>query len=357
MPPTDLTLNRRQKLIFAGVTALVVLVLALPGGFGVHGAWPRSYERVEAEEVQPATNTGLGRAVAAMHDLHYLCTEGTSARQGVRSFACTGPEGWAAIEGTAAGKVTYLTLIGRADEMSADRAAAVGRALVNGADLGQDAKIAARSITDGRAGSATGPWGTASSGELPTRLVFVGSDRVKADKPVTLGSAATLSARLAKQSCQTRDKPVPSTPASKSASSAASAPPASAPAAPASPASAPASAASAAPATLTGPATITTCTASNRLVTTTITYEKVGDQVTALSVRSAAPFAYGWTHTEAIAALRLALTDLGLDATVIGDWVAANVARQGTVNLGNLTIDLNDEAPRSVTSVSVTRVA
>ena len=55
-------------------------------------------------------------------------------------------------------------------------------------------------------------------------------------------------------------------------------------------------------------------------------------------------------------ALRAALTDLGRDAGTVGDWVHANAGRQGTVNLGELQVELNTVAPRSVTSVTVSRV-
>jgi hypothetical protein len=137
------------------VVALTLVVVAVVSGYGVHGALPRGYSRVEAEAVAPATNTGLGRAVAAMDDLHYLCTEGKPSRPNVRSLVCSGPEGWAEIESNAAGKVTYLTLVGRGDEMTDERAGALGRALINGADLSQDARIApARSPTAGPASRA-----------------------------------------------------------------------------------------------------------------------------------------------------------------------------------------------------------
>ncbi len=340
MPPTVHALDQRQKIIVAAVTAAVVVLVALLGGFGIHGALSRPYQQITAEDVQPATNSGLGRAVAAMHDLRYLCTEGTSTRQGVRSLVCTGPEGWSVIESTAAGKVTYLTLIGRGAEMTDARAGAVGRALVNGADLSQDAKIAARSVTDGRAEISIGPWGTASAGtEDDHRLVFIGSDRAKFDKPAALGPEAPLAARLAKQSCTTQEKPAPSASAATTTKTSAAAQPSASP--------------SAAPAVR---PMLTVCTTSSRLVTTTLTYEKAGDQVTKVTISSSGLFAYGWTHTEAISALRAALTDLGQDATQIGDWVAANASRQGTVDLGPVMVELNTVGTRSVTQVTVTRV-
>ena len=70
------------------MVALTLVVVAVVSGYGVHGALPRGYSRVEAEAVAPATNTGLGRAVAAMDDLHYLCTEGKPSRPNVRSLVC-----------------------------------------------------------------------------------------------------------------------------------------------------------------------------------------------------------------------------------------------------------------------------
>lgn len=327
------------------MVALTLVVVAVVSGYGVHGALPRGYSRVEAEAVAPATNTGLGRAVAAMDDLHYLCTEGKPSRPNVRSLVCSGPEGWAEIESNAAGKVTYLTLVGRGDEMTDERAGALGRALINGADLSQDARIAARSVTDGRAGVSSGPWGSAFRGDLPTRLVFVGADRAKDPAKPSIGPAAALAVRLSKQSCTTETKPSP-TPTVASAPAAPSGTPAGPAATPATTGALPATAAS----------PVTRCTTSSRLVTTEVAYEQTGDQVTRVSIRSSAPFAFGWVRTEAVVALRAALTDLGRDAGTVGDWVHANAGRQGTVNLGELQVELNTVAPRSVTSVTVSRV-
>ena len=342
MPSTFSDLDRRTQLIVSGVTALVVIVVAVVGGFGIHGALPRPYAQVSGEEVVPAANTGLGRAVSAMKDLRYLCTEGKPAREGVRGMVCSGPEGWAEIESLANGKVTYLTLVGRAGEMTDDRAAAVGRALVNGADLSQDAKIAARSVTDGRAELSSGPWGSVSSGEGPYRLVFVGSDRPKLEKPAALGPAAALETRLGK-SCESGASASPSPSATPSATPTVAATPV------------PVPVVTPHPVGPTGP--LTTCTSSSRFVTTTTSYNKVGSEVTHLTVRSSAIFAYGWTHTEAISALRLALKDLGQDSTGIGDWVAANATKQGTIDLGQVMVELNTEGTRSVTSITVSRVA
>ncbi len=341
---TTPTPDRRTRRILSVALTVGALVVALLVGLGVYGSLPRPYVQVKAEDVAPATNTGLGRAASAMRDLRYLCTEGKPARPEVRTLVCTGPEGWAEIEATTAGKVTYLALVSRADKLDPDRTVDVGRALVLGADLSQDAKIASRSVTDGKSDLSAGPWGSAVQGPEPYRLIFVGSDRPKAAAPATLGPATKLAARLAKQSCTTvAASPTPA------ASGAASPAPSGSPK-PATPA------VSQPPPGTPSTYPTTVCSSSNRLVTTTVAYEKSGDAVTRVTVTSSGLFAYGWTHTEAIRALREALTDLGKDATTVGDWVAANSSAEGTVLLGDLQIVLNPNLSRSVTSISVSRI-
>ncbi len=323
-------LDRRVRLVVVAVAAVLVVALVVGAGAVARGALARDFEQVQAEEVLPATNTGLGRAVSAMKDLHYLCTEGKSSREGMRVFVCTGQEGWADIEATAAGAVVYLALAGREGQMTAERARAIGRALVNGSELNQDAKIAARSVVDGTSTRSDGPWGVAATGAAPYRLVYIAADRPQSQAQPGIGPAAALAQRLGKQ-CRTTTPTV--------------APPT------VTPAPVVATVPGEAPAT----SPVTTCSASDRFVGTTTTYVRAGDAVTSLTVTSSAPVPLGWTHTEAVEAMRLALTDLGLDEPAVGAWFATNHDRQGTAYLGTLRLEVNLDSSRAATSLRISR--